>query len=164
MIFPLKFFSVTIFFIRLARRFPDCKFFMDHDVFSIHPDNFWHWLSKVQLITFLLLIQIFFTHSNVQFFTPIFQLQIFLSIPNVLRILKLENCFKKIGLSEKIFSQNTSAKIFLVVKLVQKVDLIREQQVLSRKIGIKSFSSICEFEDRFQIFNFSGKFFVEKLV
>ncbi len=44
---------------------------------------------------------------------------------------------------------------------MQKVSL--KGQVLSRKIKIKKFSRIFQFEDKFQIFNFSGKIFCRKI-
>ncbi len=60
---------------------------------------------------------------------------------------EVENFFFKIGVSEKIFSPNTGAKIFIVRKLVRKV--VSMGQVLSRKIRVKNFSSIVQFKDGF---------------
>ncbi len=75
--------------------------------------------------------------------------------------MKLENCFLKIGVSEKIFGWNIRAKIFLVGKLVQKVGI--QGQILSWKIGVENFLVIFQLKDKFQIFNFSGKIFCSKI-
>ncbi len=84
-------------------------------------------------------------------------LNFFINIKNVSRILKSGNYFKKIGISEKNF-QN-----FLNRKIGAKIGL--RGHVLSQKVRVKNFSSISQFEDRFEIFFISvGKFFVEKLV
>ncbi len=124
-------------------------------IFFMHRDNFLHSLSELRLTSFLLPIPIFSL--------PIFlTFKFFLSIPNVSRILKLENCFWKIDISEKTFGWNIDAKIFLVGKLAQKVGI--RGQGLNRKIRVKNFSIIFQFEDRFQIFNFRGKMFCRKIV
>ncbi len=69
--------------------------------------------------------------------------------------------FLKIDINKKNFGLNIGTKIFLVGKLGHKVDL--RGQVQSRKIRVKNFSSIFQFGDKFQIFNFSGEIFCGKI-